>query len=92
MEEIWEFVQGNVALAHEWQETQANCHHRPIDFVVGDQVWLILHNYPMDCWNKKLSSQQAGPFQITEQIGNVFCLDLPTSMRIHPIFSPNKLH
>lgn len=33
----------------------------------------------------------AGKFRILEKIGNSYRLDLPASMRIHPIFSPDKL-
>ena len=32
-----------------------------------------------------------GPFQITEQLGHAYQLDLPLIMKIHNMFSPDKL-
>ena len=32
-----------------------------------------------------------GPFQITEQVGHAYRLDLPLTMKIHNVFSPDKL-
>ena len=32
-----------------------------------------------------------GPFQITEQVGHAYQLDLPPTMKIHDVFSPDKL-
>ena len=72
MEEIWEFIQGNLVLAQECQSTQANHHHCEVDFGSGDSIWLILHNYPTDHHNKKLASQQAGPFCILEWVGHAY--------------------
>ena len=33
----------------------------------------------------------AGPFKIIRQIGNSYELELPESMKIHPVFAPEKL-
>jgi len=33
----------------------------------------------------------AGPFLITDQYGSAFKLQLPDSMKIHPVFAPEKL-
>jgi len=58
---------------------------------VGDDVWLLLKDYRTGRPNKKLDDQMAGKFRILEKVGNSYQLDLPPSMRIHPIFSPDKL-
>lgn len=50
-----------------------------------------LQHYQTDHPNKKLDSQMAGPFLIIECIGNSCQLDLPDTMKIHPVFSPDKL-
>jgi len=33
----------------------------------------------------------AGPFKITKQVGNLYKVKLPESMRIYNIFSPDRL-
>jgi hypothetical protein len=33
----------------------------------------------------------AGPFHIIERVGNAYKLELPESIRVHPVFSPDKL-
>lgn len=34
----------------------------------------------------------ASKFKILEKVSNAYCLKLPLTMKIHPIFSPNKLY
>ena len=41
--------------------------------------------------SKKLSSQNAGPFKILKKVGHSFKLDLPPSIKVHPMFYANKL-
>ena len=33
----------------------------------------------------------AGPFPIVEQVGNAYRLDLLHSIKVHPVFAPEKL-
>jgi transposase InsO family protein len=91
MENIWKLARENMATAQSRQEIQANKHRREPDFNVGDDVWLLLKDYRTGRPNKKLDDQMAGKFRILEKVGNSYRLDLPPSMRIHPIFSPDKL-
>jgi hypothetical protein len=32
-----------------------------------------------------------GPYKIMEKVGNAYWLDLPDSIKVHPIFYPEKL-
>ena len=50
-----------------------------------------MKHYKLDWPSKKLDNQMIGPFWITEQVGHAYWLDLPLIMRIHNIFSPDKL-
>lgn len=63
-----------------------------ISYKPGDFVWLdgkdILTNRP----SKKLSDRRYGPFKITKVVSpNAYQLQLPPSMKIHPVFSTVKL-
>lgn len=91
MEEIWERARDRISSAQTSQAIQANRHRREADFSVGDRVFLSLRPYQTSRPNKKLDNQQAGPFPIVEKIGNSFKLDLPESMKVHPVISPDKL-
>ena len=91
MESIWQLTKENLEKAQARQQKQADKHRREIDFGVGDSVWLSLKTYYKDKPSKKLDSQMAGPCKVLEQVGNAYRLELPESMRIHPIFSPDKL-
>ena len=50
-----------------------------------------MKHYKSDRPSKKLDHQKIGPFQIKEQVGHAYRLDLPPTMKIHDVFSPDKL-
>lgn len=45
----------------------------------------------MDRPSRKLAEQAVGPFKIPKKIGNAYEVELPSSMKIHPVLSPDKL-
>ena len=45
----------------------------------------------MDRPSRKLDQQMAGPYTVLEQVGNAFRIDLPPSIKIHPVISTDKL-
>ena len=50
-----------------------------------------MKHYKSDQPSKKLDYQKIGPFWIKEQVGHAYQLDLPPTMKIHDVFSPDKL-
>ncbi len=76
---------------------QANKHRKPQEFKVGQQVWLnrkgITVSSDVQRPSTKLLFPWIGPFKILEEGPNpdTFKLELPTTMKIHPIFHTNVL-
>jgi transposase InsO family protein len=89
--DAWEFARSSMREAQQRQENQANKHRRPVDFIVGDLVWVSTRNWATDRPSRKLGNQMEGPYRILEQVGNSYRLDLPVSNSVHPIFSPDRL-
>ena len=61
-------------------------------FQVGDQVWLLSRNVSTERPSKKLDYKRLGPFPILETLSDRVCrLDLPHTLRIHPVFHVSLL-
>jgi hypothetical protein len=65
--------------------------HHPLQFAVGDWVWIHLHHKshgsPTEATRGKLRQRFFGPYQITEKINDVaFRLALPPRSRLHNAF------
>ena len=61
-------------------------------FQVGDKVWLLCHNIKTNRPCDKLDYQRIDPFCIEKQINTMaYRLELPASMKIHPIFHASLL-
>jgi hypothetical protein len=91
MEDVWDFAKNGMKRAQERQSKQVNKRRREVDFDVGDEVMITTKNWNIRRPTRKLAEQNAGPFRIIEKVGNAFKVELPDSIKVHPIFSPDKL-
>ena len=57
----------------------------------GDIVWVTTKNWKTERPSRKLDYQMAEPYKILKKIGNLYKVKLPNSVKVHPVFSPNKL-
>lgn len=63
-----------------------------VSYQVGDMVWLDGRDIKTDRPSKKLDDKRYGPFKIVKIIGpNAYQLQLPPSMKVHPVFNTVKL-
>ena len=91
IEDIQKMVQQNIKHSQKIQKNSANKYHQEPDFQIDDYIQLSIKYYKLDQPSKKLDNQMIGPFQITEQVGHIYQLDLSLTMKIHNMFSPDKL-
>jgi hypothetical protein len=63
-----------------------------VQYKIGDKVWLEGKDLKTDRPSKKLDDKRYGPFKVTKIIGpNAYQLQLPSSMKIHPVFNTVRL-
>lgn len=93
MENVCQELQNYMLLAQAEQEHYANISQIPSpSYSPGDEVWLNAKNIHRARPSQKLDAKNVGPFKIRRALSaEVFELELPPTMQIHPVFHTNLL-
>ncbi|QRW17323.1 Retrotransposable element Tf2 protein [Rhizoctonia solani] len=93
LEKGYDEVKAALSLAQERMKYFYNQRHRKEEGIqVGDKVWLSHQNISTNRPSIKLSHKKLGPYLVVEKIGlHAYKLQLPHTMRIHPVFHINLL-
>ena len=86
-------LQRELLKARKAMELSANRRRRPApDLLPGQKVWLLRRHVSTTRPSSKLDVRRLGPFAVIGPIGkSAFRLDLPPSMKIHPVFHVSLL-
>ena len=91
--DLTEYVWEELLWAQASQQEYANRKRTPAPaYSVGDHVWLDARNIRTNRQSKKLDWKNLGPFPVTQMVSShAYRLDLPDSMKIHPVFHVSLL-
>jgi len=89
-------AQDTITEAQNRQKQHADQNRRPVPFSVGDMVLLSTEHISVAAHanrpSKKLEPKFIGPFKIIDKVNeNAFKLELPPTMRQHPVFNADLL-
>lgn len=91
MHDAWKQAKDNIEKAQDRMRAVTDYHRRPVDWAIGDKVYLSTENLAAARPSRKLSDLWEGPFEVIEQVGHSYRLKLPPGSRIHDVFAPNVL-
>ncbi|MDA4119333.1 MAG: reverse transcriptase domain-containing protein [Thaumarchaeota archaeon] len=81
--QVWKWCHEAIAKSQERQSKQANKYRRPVDWDVGDKVWVSTKHWKSDRPSRKLGYQNEGPYEVVKRIGHSFRLKLPGDSERH---------
>jgi hypothetical protein len=85
-------MKDNIAMAQTMQKKYADQRRVPMEFAVGDSVYLSTADLNLQRPSKKLSQKRIGPYKILGKVGKVaYKLDIPKRLRIFDTFHVSKL-
>jgi hypothetical protein len=93
LRDLSEYVREELLWAQASQQEYANRKRSPAPaYSVGDRLWLDARNIRTNRQSKKLDWKNLGPFSVTKVVSShAYRLDLPDSMKIHPVFHVSLL-
>lgn len=93
MKKIHDFCRAEILAAQARWEEHASKRRKPARrYRPGEKVWLNAKNIQTLRPQKKLDWKNLGPFVVKQMIGSHACeLELPATVRIHPVFNVNLL-
>jgi transposase InsO family protein len=91
MKAAWELAKGNMQVAQDRMARATNQKRRPIDWEVGDEVYLSTKNLKNHRPSRKLANQWEGPFKVLEKVGHSYRLELPLGSQVNDVFAPELL-
>jgi transposase InsO family protein len=93
MRKLHEHLRAEMRFSQDRHEERANNRRMPAPwFEVGDEVWLLSRNLRTEHPTRKLDWKRLGRFKILKKIGSqTYKLDLPQTMKVHPVFHVNLL-
>lgn len=94
IDKMRDYLRDQLKWSQALQKEQADRHRLPApEFKVGDMVMLDRRNIKTVRPNKSLDHKNLGPYRVTKALGNMaYEVDLPQSLKIHPVFHPWLLH
>ena len=88
---VLELAQTNMKQAQNSMKRFADRHRKEVSYQVGDRVFLSSRNIVTSRPSKKLEDKMLGPYTILRKVDESYELELPESLRVHPVFAPNLL-
>ncbi len=91
--EIHKDMKARLVEAQEWQKRNADKSRKQNpNSSVRDKVWLLHRYLKTRRLSDKLNYRRLGPFRVSKQVNEgAYKLDLPSSMKIHPMFHVSLL-
>ena len=91
LRDTWEVAKAHMEKSQAKQKRAADSHRKEDKLEVGNYVYVSTKNWSTDRPSRKLASQMEGPFLVLAKEGNSYRVQLPETMKIHNVFSPDRL-
>ena len=89
---LWKMTKLRMEELHQKEKRVADRSRRESGISVGQLVMLSTRNLQLKGESGKLKPRFIGPFKVIELVGSNACrLDLPPTMRVHPVFNVQLL-